>query len=222
MRRKLIVLLILITIGLSSALALTAVANRHQAPTEFDNANLPPNIIVIQELSLMAYTREELIDGSAVIFEGKILSISPTFYNQDSGEYWGEDEDGTLLQLHSIQLEVLRPIVDTLGMEKQVTIYVLGASPLDGGTMNGDGYTIVQAGGNHEMKVGDQVIFFVSQIGLAWREGGIRTLMMIYPPLDNFVQMPDGTYYDPWDNGSISLDVLIGEIAGRRTTFVQP
>ena len=126
------------------------------------------------------------------------------------------------LQLHTLELEVLRPIVDTLGMQKQVIIYVFGSSPLDGGA-EGDGTIIYQSGGDYEMKVGDQAVFFLGQTTeIAWREGGSRKLLMSYPPLNAFVQRPDGTYYDPWDYGSISLEELIGEIAGRRTTLVQP
>ena len=226
MNKKLIIVLILVAIGLIGGLALTAKQNRPQQPVEIiepeatlDFANLPPNITVYQEMSTVAYTREELIDRSAVIFEGKVLSISPTFWNQDSGEYWYDD--GVGLQLHTLEVEVLRPIVDTLGMQKQVIIYILGSSPLDGGA-EGDGTTIHQGSGNYEMTVGDQVVFFAGQIELAWREGGTRKLLMSYPPLDTFVQRPDGTYYDPWDYGSISFEELLGEIAARRTTLVQP
>ncbi len=222
MRRKLIVLLILVVIGVSSGLALTAIGNRSQNPTEIDFANPPSNVTVVQDVSVAAYTREEMIDGADIIFVGKVLSISPTFYNQDSGEYWYDEAYGVGLQLHTIEFEVLRPIVDTLGMESQVTVYIFGASPVDGGTTEGE-YTIVQAGGDYEMKVGDQVLLFAGQVPeFSWREGGTRNLLMGDPGLGAFVQMPDRTYHDPWNNESISLDVLIGEIAGRRTTLVQP
>lgn len=53
-----------------------------------------------------------MIDKADAIFVGKVLVISPTFYNKDSGEYWYDEHTGVGLQLHSIELEVLRSIVD--------------------------------------------------------------------------------------------------------------
>jgi len=176
MRKIRMIVLILIAIGVIGGLALAVLTNRPQKPTEIDFANLPPNVTVGQEVLTVAYTREEMIDYAEVIFVGKVLSISPTFWNQDSGEYWYDDESKAVspasLQLHAIEFEVLRVIVDTLGIEKRVTIYVYGPSPLDGGTTLEDGITIRQAEEeDYEMAVGDQVIFFAGQTELAWREG---------------------------------------------------
>ena len=223
MRKILIIVLILTAIGLGSDLALTAIANRPQQPTEIDFANLPPNITVAQDVSTVAYTREDMIDHAAVIFEGKVLSISPTFWNQDSGEYWYDETTGVGLQLHTIELEVLQPIVDTIGIEKQVTIYVLGASPLDS-LAEGEDATVYQGGGDYEMKVGDQVIFFSRQRDLAWREGGTRKLLMSDDPaIDAFIQLSDGLYDDPWSEANpVSLEEVIAQIAARREDLVVP
>jgi hypothetical protein len=188
-----------------------------------DFANPPSNITVHQDIIIIAYTREELIDLADVIFEGKVLSISPTFWNQDSGEYWYDEAKGIGIQLHAIELEVLQPIVDMIGVETQITIFILGASPLDG-LAEGDGTLVFQEdGGDYDLKVGDQVIFFANQRELAWREGGPRKLLMSNPILDAFIQMPDGLYHDPWNEKKpISLEEMINQIAERREVLAVP
>ncbi|GAB4582105.1 MAG: hypothetical protein Fur0022_48600 [Anaerolineales bacterium] len=225
-------ILILIIAIPGIVLASMAIANAFQKPSEnieamepIDFANLPPGITIVQEMSMAAYSREELIDRSEAIFVGKVLAISPTFWNQDSGEYWYED--GVGLQLHTIELEVLQPIVNTIGIEKLVKIYVLGPSPVDGGMALENDTTVQQGGAEYELTVGDQVIFFASRRDIAWRGGGTQQLLMSYPPLDLFIQLPDGMYNDPWDQDqevtkAISFEALLGEIAARRETLVQP
>jgi hypothetical protein len=72
---------------------------------------------------------DQVINGSSVIFVGDVLAISPTRANQDSGHYWGG-----ALPVYTIDVEVLRVIVDDLTLPNQLTITQVDFSPLEFGT----------------------------------------------------------------------------------------
>jgi hypothetical protein len=146
-----------------------------------------------------------MIDQAAIVFVGKVTSISPTQWNQDSGEAWA---DGLLL--HYIELEVLEPIVDSIGLDKRVTITVLGNSPLDG-----------QA--DHALKEGDQAVVFARQTELAWRNGRRSIFQLLGVPSDaHFILRDDGLYHGRWNEEPVSFEQLLNRIAQRRETLVQP
>jgi len=188
--------------------------------------------------SCAALTREEMIEQADLVFVGRVVNIAPTRWNQDSGEYWDEDEtqdpDSSLLY-HEIELAIIRPIIDTIGVGEKVVITVLGNSPVGpqpevpGLKVNGQPVIVVEAGSpEHDLKVDDQAIFFAEQREIAWRGGigGMRPVVSFMGCYrDSYlVQGKDGLYHfwRPDLEPPISLEALIVQIAQRRETPVQP
>ena len=179
--------------------------------------------VVEQHASYVLYTREEMIDSADVIVVGKVISISPTRWNQDSGEQWDSIEEEplifdpnnpppTALQLHTVELEVVQPIADTVGLDKQITITVLGKSPLDGHA-------------DHSLKVGDQAIIFAVQTDLVWRnEKGTKQIFeLVGVPSDaHFIVGDDGLYHGRPDENPFLLAEVINRVAQRRPILVEP
>ena len=81
------------------------------------------------EMMYEALSFEDMTDRASAIFVGKIVSISPTQWNQDSGEYWNNPEEGFEIPIHYIEVDVLKPIVDTVKLGTHVKIAVLSESP---------------------------------------------------------------------------------------------
>jgi hypothetical protein len=164
----------------------------------------PVTIVVEQHSSYALLTYEQMIDQADAIFLGKVKDISRTSWNQNNGEYW---EGG--FQLHAIELEAILLIVDSIGLNEQVTITALGSSPLDGHA-------------DHDLKVGDQAVFFVRQTELAWRDG-VRPILelMTVPSYAYFQRGSDGLYHGPLLGKPLSIEDVINQIAQRRATLVQ-
>ena len=206
-----------VVVGLISGLAFVALAPRSQGQEE----NTPSNITIVQHSSYIELTREEMIDQADIIFLGKVVNISPTRWNQDSGKPWYDEGGDVGLQLHHIEFEVLRPIVGNFGLDKRVTITALGSSPLDS-HQEGE-QAIIQGGPDHDLKLGDETVIFVRQTDLAWRDGTRSILELMGNPADaHLIRGDDGLYHGRWTEGPVSLDELINRIAQRRETLVQP
>ena len=183
---------------------------------------LPPTPVVSKgerfSASYLYMSREERIDAARAIFTGRVVSISPTEWNQNSGEAWAIDPEDSnpnspaALMIHTITIAVDQPIVDTINLGKEITITVIGNSPVDGPTDDG-------------LQVGDSAVFFVQERVLAWREGGMqKKLMFVNAPQDShLVSQADGLYHT-WkdEQPPLSFNDLIKEIAQRRKVLIQP
>ncbi len=156
-------------------------------------------VFIHQEASYALYTREEMIDKAAAIFLGKVINISSTRWNQDNGEYWS---DG--LQYYTINLEVIQPIVNPLVEDQDISVTVLGTSPLDG--LSDD-----------SLKVGDQAIFFILNTELAWRGGKHSINELIGVPSDSFfLKGSDGLYHGRSGEPAYTLPEMIEKISAQR------
>ena len=201
-----------LVIGLIAGLAMTAIDAYHKrqgisshARTDKQGETSSSTIDfskVRQESPYLGLTREQMIDKAGIILVGKVTDISATSWNQDNGEPWYDQATGFGLQLHYVALDVVQPIVDTIGLGKQLTIVILGPSPLDGHS-------------DDDLKVGDQAIFFAATTELAWREEQRRPIieLLTYPP-DATFKLGDDNLYE-----GISLEEMINQIAQRRATF---
>ncbi len=199
------------------------------------NRGLSSPISVSTNFSYAALTREEMIDQADLIFVGQVVHITPTRWNQDSGEYWDEEETPDLdsaLLYHEIELTVIRPVVDTLGVGEKVILTVLGNSPVGpqpevpGLRINSRPVIIEDSDSPvHDLKVGDQAVVFAERREIAWR-GGMRPALMLmgYPQDSYLVQGEDGLYHfwRPELEPPVSLETLIAQIAERRETLAQP
>lgn len=203
-RSKSILVGVLVVVGL-------ALLFLELVPRQEPEAATASDATVEHLFSYALISREEMIDESDVIFLGKVVSISRTRWNQDSGEEWYDSESGSGLQLHTIGFEVLKPIVDTIGLGQQVTITVLGRSPLEGSA-------------DHDLKMDDQAVIFADSGEIAWRGGTMRPVLLFtgVPSDSHFILRDNGLYEGRWNEEPVSLEQLIDRIAQRRETLVQP
>jgi hypothetical protein len=179
-------------------------------------ANTPVDVIVRQHALYIELTQEERINRAEAIFVGKVTDISPTQWNQESGEHW---QDGLLM--HYMEVAVLQPIVDTIGLGRTVTITELGNSPIDVDTA--EDRVVVAGSSGHNLAIGDQAVFFVHQTEIAWR-GDPKPAVVLTggAPWDAyFILEDDGLYHSGRFNESpLSLEQLIEQIAQRREVIV--
>jgi hypothetical protein len=156
-------------------------------------------------------TQDEMIDRADAIFAGTIVEISPTRWNQDSGEYYPPKQGIDYpMPLHEIEVQVTRPIIDTIGLGETVTVTVVSASPVDARSSDDV---------EHDLKVGDEVVMFVGQTELAWRGGGRKPviLFMSAPDISYLKLGSDGLYHGGGpEKRDYLLDDLIAEIESRR------
>lgn len=165
------------------------------------------NTIIKQSFTYMEISDKDKIEKSDIILVGKIITISPTRWNQDDGSMW--DAQGSQIgsfQIHELEVQVIRKIVDDLNFGDKVTVTVLGTSPKE----EYPDYTLSE---------GDQVVMFLKKGDIAWRETGVRNVLIFNgsPYQSLYVQNPDGQYELQWAKKMVTLDELIGQIASLRT-----
>lgn len=140
-----------------------------------------------QHVSYVGFPYEQQIGYADIIFAGKLINISATRWNQDSGEYWEKTslDEAIPLQYHTLTFEVSKIIIDKIGSTNQNTIEitVLGISPLDGKA-------------DHELSLGDSVVVFAQKTNLAWRNNN-QTMSVLEivtsPSLAFFIQEKSGS-----------------------------
>lgn len=170
------------------------------------------DLTVSFETTSVYFTYQELVSQADIIFTGSVLNISPTKWNQDSGEYWSETTiegltaDGEQLTtthnawpVYEIEMKVTRPFVDKVGVgQEAVTLVMLGKSPLD------DDNLIVESGvrleaDNVNIQTGQDLLVFGLQTELAWRDPN--------RPIE-LLKQADGTAY--FDIGKRTIITLMG------------
>jgi hypothetical protein len=171
-------------------------------------------VTVVQHASYVEVTSEEMMASADAIFVGQVVSLSPTQWNQDSGEEWNDDAIGgdSGFQIHTVEVEILQPIVDTVDLGKHITLTALGRSPIDGHA-------------DHDLWETRQAVFFVVQTELAWRGGGTRPIFELIgaPSHSYFLLADDGLYHDDRPEAlAMSLEDIIRLIAQRRGILIQP
>ena len=124
---------------------------------------------------------EVIVSGDADVltvteaaFLGEVTAISPTHFNQDSGQYYPD-----AMGIHTITFRVIEPIVDEIGLGPEVTLTTIGGSPVDNGHVD-------IAGGNvacydtqvaHSFAVGQQMVVMARRNEIVWREGGTHEVL---------------------------------------------
>lgn len=169
------------------------------------------DITVSFETESVYFTREELLTQADLIFAGKVLEISPTRWNQDSGEYWTETtEEGVTAEgiqlttthsawpVYEIRLAVTEPIVDQIGVGQEVVLTLLGKSPVDAAASDTASDVQVEAE-TVNLKVDQELVVFAVQTELAWRDPS--------RPVE-LITSPDGTSY--FDIGKRLITTLMG------------
>lgn len=140
-------------------------------------------IIVSVDGESVYFTQEELRTQADLIFAGEVLDISPTRWNQDSGEYWtetteeGVTADGQKLTtthsawpIYEIRMSVAQPIIDQLGVGQEVVLILQGKSPVDDAVLNSSGENVQVEAESISLQKGQELIVFVKQEEFAWRD----------------------------------------------------
>lgn len=226
------------------------------SPAENTNENITVNI----EAEHILLTREDMLEQADIIFVGKVTNISPTRWNQDSGQYWqevteeGVAEKGERLTtthsawpIHEIELSIVQPIVDEIGIDEKVILTLIGKSPVDNISQTNNGETIqIEGDSSHALQIGDEIIVFAVRTEIAWRdpnrpiklvtnEDGVTYFDIGKRSIIDFIGIPSDSYLIKGDNGlfysvegateyhePISLDQLIKRIGEKRETLIQP
>lgn len=132
---------------------------------------------VVYSTEYIMLNREQMITEADAIMYGVVTNISETKWNQDNGQYWEEitkEDNGETVHaatpFHEIELTVLRPIVDEIGLSDKVTITELGRSPVDIGQtiMINNGLELI-SDASYNLAVGDEVVVFLEQSEIEWR-----------------------------------------------------
>lgn len=190
---------------------------------------------------------EDVIERADIIFVGKVLTISPTRWNQDNGSYWEEvTKEGeyetrhTAMPVHEIEMEVTRLVEDEIGISENVVLTMIGKSPVDNLDAVADTVQIIGSP-DHMLTVDDEVLVFGRQTEIAWRDGnpirlvepkdgsqpyfeiGRKTVIQLTPGA-YLLRGDDGLFYSPensdWSHAS--LDTILQQIQRLRSVLVQP
>lgn len=171
------------------------------------------------EATYGAKSRAEQIAQADAVFVGRVTDVLPARWNQDTGEYWVE-EGLTTLPYHEINVNVVRPLFDRIGLEQQIAITVLGGSPA--GTI-GSAKVPIAPEADHDLKVGDERVFFVSKTSIAWRGGTVGnqatrpvTVLAAYPKYSYLRVEADGLLRsENPEERAITLSELVSRLKNR-------
>jgi hypothetical protein len=161
-------------------------------PTGSEPLAVMPTLTPTAELVCIRVALEVQVDDDAgalaateAAFLGEIIDISPTHFNQDSGEYY---EDA--LAIHTVTYRVIEPIVDEIGLGPEVTLTSTAGSPVDGGEVevaegNVRCYGVTVA---HEFEVGQEMVVLAGRRELPWHLAGQREVLAFatWPPYSYF------------------------------------
>jgi len=196
-----------IALGLIIGIAFAG-ADRQEAKTQTTHNGSEPqeeSVVVEQHASYVQVSQQELIELADSIFEGTVLSISPTRWNQDSGDKW----DGGLM-LHAVEIEVDQPLVGDVAAGERFSLTILGASP-------GEGHV------DYDFKAGDTSIFFTKRTDLTWSDGFRTVNMLIGAPAGSYLLADEnGMFKGQLFSQPMSLDEVTKLIAEHRVVINQP
>lgn len=190
---------------------------------------------VILDYALL--TRSQMIDSADAIFVGRVTDISPTTWNQDNGQYWEQEIEGTTMNampVHQLAVAVLEPIKDEIGLGETAVLTINGKSPADDGPVPISDSLELGGTADYDLKVGDQLVLFVEQREFAWwnpdeqmeynaEQGafvGARRPVLTFanlPTASYLLLGADGLYHpqppaEELEAGPLSLEALVEEV----------
>lgn len=186
-----------------------------------NSVNPNPTLPVIhrsQSFSYVGMTVEQVIDDADIIFLGQVTSISPSRWNQDTGEYWEDvDSDMASLQYYEVTLEVTDVIVDEFGLSNEVSITVLGPSPADVTPATDNSEVQHTLAETVSFREGEKVLLFVEKVPLAWRNGVVERLVLVGGPQGKYTITDDGRALNAsTSERDMALSDLLEQITARR------
>ncbi len=170
------------------------------APAGSEPLAVMPTPTPTVEIVCIRVVFEVIVSGDADVlaqteaaFLGEVTAISPTHFNQDSGQYYTD-----AMGIHTITFRVIEPIVDEIGLGPDVTLTSMAGSPVDNGHVDIEGGNVacydIQV--SHEFAVGQQMVVLARRGEIVWREGGTREVLSFaaWPPDAYFAQDERGLY----------------------------
>jgi hypothetical protein len=163
---------------------------------------LTPELHTESRASYAGMGTEEIIDFAEAILIGRIASVSPTRWNQDSGERWQDPIGETAgLQYYEVTLDVTEAVVDEIGLGDPAVITVLGSNPDP----------------DYSFATGERVLVFLRRGPMAWRGGPVEKLMFAGGPQAKYTLTDDGQALNSLVPGrDTTLQALLDEIPARR------
>lgn len=209
--KKYFILTILIVIGLS--LFVVSKVGSNLGELSIDN-NMRANV----HTSYAEVPIDEQIEKADVIVAGTVVDVSPTKWNQDSGEYWeelGGDEEveqpHVAVAYYTIIVATEQPIIANEGLSSTVEVTVVGISPLD------------EKDAEFSIDIGDNVVILASEAKLAWRNGERSVLKFLSAPEASLYQQgEDGLYRIGFSTEGVTFEELVARIATIRPDDIQP
>ncbi len=178
--------------------------------------NTDPSFVTISS-SYPLLSFEEVIDLSDAIVLGRILDISSTMWNQDSGEFWDDrSSEISALPYYQIFLEVIDPISDTLSIPEKFVVTEIGISPVDNQFGSEDTGSKIQFRTSEGFEqIGDVGIVFLKKADIAWRDGSIGVLSYTTDPVKSFLPSSSEGLFNTKQNGDewLSYEEIIGLIS---------
>ena len=189
------------------------------ASTPINPSPAAPAIQRSQSFIWVGMTTEQVIDDAEAILMGKVTSLSPSRWNQDSGEYWEDDSD-MALQYYEVTLEVTDAVVDEIGFGDRAIITVLGPSPADLAPRTDSEVQHTQAD-SIPFQEGEKVLLFIEKVPLAWRSGLVERVVLVGGPQGKYTITDDGRALNAcMSKRDSTLSALLEQIAARR--YVEP
>ena len=134
----------------------------------------PERICLNVELVVAMSSDADVLAETEAAFLGEVTAISPTHFNQDSGEYYAGAEG-----IHTVTLRVIEPIVDEIGLGPEVTLTNMAGSPVDKGHVeiedaDVDCYDVTVS---HQFEVGQEMVVLARRHEIPWYPGGTREVL---------------------------------------------
>ena len=157
-------------------------------------------------------TFDERIAQANSAITGKVLQISPTLWNQDSGQYWESDQTSAL-PYFTIEIAIDRVIFADEPLNETLIVTAIGQSPVG----NQDADNDIQAEQSVNLQVGDEVVVLAQKTEMAWRDGSRAIWQLMGLPSESFLrQGTDGLYY-LGNTVQGSLENVIEQIHAKRS-----
>lgn len=155
----------------------------------------------------------EAIDQASAIVIGTVDHLSPTRWNQDSGEYWEDPSTGMAnLPYYEIAITVEQSIRGNYEPNEKVIVTVLGNSPTDLPLLADEERPVFAE--EYFIQSGERVLLLLETRAMAWRTGPQDRLMVVGGPQGKYLLTQDGQALNAADPGrNTTLEKLLNQIS---------
>ena len=170
---------------------------------------------------------QEMARGANAVLSGQVMAVSPTRWNQDSGEFWDRELPGGQTEAaqpyYEITLRVDDPIVDTtaqgIAAGRDVVLTVVGMNPEEEHAIAAGIGVTTGDHGPEGLEVGQRAVIFAQKTAMTWREGTKPILQLMGHPEQAYFRPVAGGNFESHAEGapSGSLTELKAQVLALRT-----